>query len=167
MACKTLGYSNVKDPISFLRDKYGKNLRFFINSYQSYLFNLVLCEMLKAKKDCRVFNFGNLSFIFCSKKGNNIKIPLINFDSKIKAGTLSKVYDNVLIKENIKKEDFLIRQIPELVSAGTTRDSIAEVKWKSLRYLEDELNKGKIKVVLCFCLPKGSFATIVVKKMFD
>lgn len=168
LACKILGKFDSRNPISFLRKEYGKNLRFFVNAYQSYLFNIILFNLLKDKKDARVIKYENeLLFAFCSRKRSNIKIPLINFDSEIKSDKLKRIYEVVLRKEGVKKEDFLIRQIPEIVSQGTTRDSQVNIKWKSILFLEDELNKGKIKSVLSFCLPKGAFGTILVKKVFS
>ncbi len=168
LACKILGKLDTGNSISLLRKYYGKNLRFFVNAYQSYLFNIVLFNLLKDRKDARVIKYeSGLLFAFCVRKHSNIKIPLINFDSEIKGDKLKRIYDLVLRKDRVRKEDFLIRQIPEIVSRGTTRDSQVIVKWENILFLEDELNKGKIKAVLSFCLPKGAFGTVLVKKMFS
>jgi len=70
-------------------------------------------------------------------------------------------------EEKITKEDFLIREIPEISSEGNERDLIAEVKDLNVIYGDDELNKGKMKGIISFNLPPGCYGTIVVKKMFN
>jgi tRNA pseudouridine13 synthase len=68
--------------------------------------------------------------------------------------------------EKLKQEDFIMRKIPELSSEGNSRSMFVEVKDFKVSYSKDELNKGKLKAVLDFKLPPGSYATMVVKKMF-
>ena len=55
--------------------------------------------------------------------------------------------------------------MPELTSEGVDRDMIVQVS-PVCNYYKDELNSGKIKAVVEFTLPPGSYATLVIKKMF-
>jgi len=136
-----------KDPINQLRKKDKKLLRFYINAYQSYLWNLVVSEIVK-------------------KKTRNMKIPLIGLLTEFKNKGIKKRYDKLLVKEGIRQEDFLIRKMPELVSGGSERDLFFEAKnLKTIDYCKDELNNGKFKQVLSFFLKKGSYATIFIKSI--
>ena len=49
---------------------------------------------------------------------------------------------------------------------GNERDLVADISDFDYSVGEDELNKGKKKVILNFKLQKGSYATIVVKSLF-
>ena len=62
-------------------------------------------------------------------------------------------------------EDFIIRQLPELVSNPTERDAIIRVIDIKSEWDKDELNKNKIKLEITFSLPKGVYATMLLKKL--
>jgi len=144
-----------------------KKLKFYLHSYQSYLFNQVLSLYLKDRfKDYFRIEYSLGDFIFLRKKPKNFKIPLMNFDTIFENNEIERLYTKILNKEDIKKEDFLIRSIPNLVSETFYRNTFVDLAIKS-KFLKDELNKDKFKQVLKFKLPKGSYATIVVKKMFS
>ncbi|MEM4245358.1 MAG: tRNA pseudouridine(13) synthase TruD, partial [Candidatus Nanoarchaeia archaeon] len=78
----------------------------------------------------------------------------------------ANIYHDIMLREKIKKEDFIMRSIPELSSEGGYRKMFVQVEDLKVYYSKDELNKGKLKAVLDFKLPPGSYATIVIKKMF-
>jgi len=68
---------------------------------------------------------------------------------------------------SITTRSFVIREIPELSSEGVMRNAFVEVSNLSISdFDDDELNEGKKKCTVKFSLPKGSYATIVVKSMF-
>jgi len=137
-------------------------LIFYISSYQSYLFNEYLSEYIKNKtKDYFLVDYNEGRFVFSDKRFKNFKIPILSFDSKI-----DKIYRKILEKENIKLDDFLIREMPELINEGNFRDAFLNVEIKS-KYSEDELHEGKYKCLLEFSLKPGSYATTIVKKIFS
>jgi len=146
------------DYVSNLR-KIGKwKLQFYINSYQSWLFNEYLSEFIK--KDYFSVDYKEGTFLFSNKKLKNFKIPIVSFDTK-----LGGIYKNILKKEGINLNDFLIRELPELINEGVTRDAFVDVEIKN-KYSKDELHEGKYKCLLEFGLKAGSYATIVVRKIF-
>ena len=51
--------------------------------------------------------------------------------------------------------------MPELSSEGTERDLFIEIKDFKIREME------KDKAVVSFSLPKGSYATVVIKELFS
>jgi len=139
--------------------KINKNLlKFYIDSYQSFLFNELL--KTKIKKPFFEIPYSLGKFRFSNKKIKEKELAIINFDTK------ENHYNKILKKEGIKKSNFLIKEFPALVSETTYRKTIIELKIDS-KTDKDELNKGKIKQILKFELPKGSYATIVIKKMFS
>ncbi len=131
---------------------YKLKLRFYFHSYQSYLFNLFLSEYLSNYENISLdYSLGKL--IFLKNKIKNIKIPLINFDTKLQ-GDIGKIYKKILKKEDVNLDSFLVRSHPFLVSDTQERDSIIKVK--------DLIQKNDF---IYFSLPKGSYATILVKKL--
>ena len=117
----------------------------------------------------------NLFFGYEKERIDNIDFFISNIEKTIIDCVYfsNKVYLSETIqfiklkKENIDQRDFIIKQIPELSSFGTQRDFIAKViDFSCTESEEDEFNKNKFKVKISFELSKGSYATIVVKKMF-
>ena len=71
-------------------------------------------------------------------------------------------------KENLTHSDFVIKQIPELSMEGDLRNAFTEIKNLKVGKTEkDELNSGKKKVKISFELGKGSYATMVVRKLLN
>jgi len=157
--CKKLELKVEKnDYIGTLRKLGIRRLQFYLHSYQSWLWNLVLSKHLEQFKHFKVkYSHGN--FVFLHERIKNIDLPLINFNTKFKDKEIEKEYNEVMKKEGIGKVDFLIREIPELVTEGISRKAFIGVNWDSVGY-DKEKREAKVK----FYLPKGSYATIVLKK---
>jgi len=157
---------DAKNPIDSLNKLNKKLLRFYLHAYQSYLFNKTLALYLKNKyKNYKKVNYSLGELIFVDKL-EKIKFPLISFDAEFNKH--NKIYLKLLKEEGIKLEQFLIKQFPFLIEETTYRDCFAKVKnFKTLSYEKDELNHGKFKQKTSFSLQKGSYATILIKQMFE
>lgn len=137
---------NPTDFVGALRAIPRKILQLYVHAFQSEVWNSAAEKLGKSKA--------------------NISIPLVGFGTELE-GKAGKTVSALLKKEKVDLRDFIIRQIPELSSEGSSRALFAEVKnLKIIAVEEDELNKGKKKVVLEFSLPKGSYATLVIKNIF-
>ncbi|MBL7100400.1 MAG: tRNA pseudouridine(13) synthase TruD [Nanoarchaeota archaeon] len=150
-----------RDYIGALR-KLGKDiLRFYVNSYQSYLFNRAAEEYLKTKyQKYSKISYSQGIFIFSNEQTKNEKIPIFGFLTEIKNKKLKEIYEKIMKEDKIKKEDFIIKQIPELSSEGGERNLFVDVK-------DLKIEKENEKTFLVsFSLPPGSYATIVIKKIF-
>ena|SRR3989344_2969697 len=156
---------NRGDYVNAIRKIGNRMLRFYINSYQSYLWNKAVCKYLKKRNnDCFEVGYSHGSFVFCNKETENIKIPVVGFLTELN-GELAEIYKKILKEERIKKEDFLIKEIKEISSEGNTRNLIEKFEM-NVTYAKDETRKNRLKAILEFELSAGSYATIVVKKMF-
>ena len=142
-----------------------KNLKFYLHSYQSYLFNEYLSKLvkngIKVKYSLGFFAFSDKQ---AKKQIKNIKIPLLNFDTDLNE---FPYYKKIMKKENLKLDDFIIRQVPSLIDETKKRDSIVKIRNLKVKYEKDNIFKNKLKAVLSFSLPSGSYATILIKKMFN
>lgn len=136
------------DYIGALRLLDLKLLKLYIHSYQSLLFNRTLDECLKLRM-------------------KNEKLPIIGFGTEIHDKNVKTIIERIMKKEAISFRDFIIRELPELSSEGVLRDAFIEVKGlKALEPEKDELNKGMYKIKISFKLPKGCYATEVIKQLF-
>ncbi len=120
----------------------------FINAYQSHIWNLVAAEF--SRKFPR----------------KNIKVPMVGLKTKIEDKELDKMIKSVLNMEKVKLSDFKLRSLPELSSEGSVRDLIIYPKSISYSLDKDELSSGQ-KLTLEFEIPKGSYATYVVKSILS
>lgn len=134
-----------------------KTRRLFVHAYQSFLFNKIICEYLENNKE--------------EKRIKNIQIPVIgfNFDlNEIKNNALKNIIKKIVEEEKITPRDFIIHQMPELTSEGTSRDLFFQLKdLKILEISGDELNKNKQKININFTLPKSCYATTLLEFIFQ
>jgi tRNA pseudouridine13 synthase len=139
-------------------------LKMYVHAYQSYLWNETLVKYLKLKKWKEVdYSLGKLVFV---KEKENLQVPLIGFGVEIDE-KLKGIIEEIMERENLSFSDFIIRQIPELSLEGDLRDAFVSVQDFKVGIIEeDELNSGKKKVKVSFILGKGSYATMVIKRLF-
>jgi len=146
-ACGLLGLDK-RNAVNSLRSVDKRTLRFYVHSYQSFLFNKAAKDILKHDK-------------------KNIDLPIIGFLTNFKSGKIKDIYGRIMIKEHITKADFLIKALKEISSEGSSRTLFVRVSDFRYKWLDDELNIGKKKVILNFSLPKGSYGTLVVRSLFS
>lgn len=143
-ACKLLELNVVdRNFVNTLREIEARQLRFYVSAYQSWLWNQI-AEKVEDVCDLELLGF------------------LTEFDN----GVVSKLYEELLLKEGIVKEKFMIKQLKEASLEGSRRKLYLDVKGFSYLWGEDELLDGKKKCKLLFELDKGCYATVVVDFLF-
>ena len=172
-------YSN--EYVNALKQIPRKLLLMYVHSYQSYLWNMAAEKMLKKIKGDKENNIKGY-------EKDNIEIPVVGFGTdinKIENVIVKKIVSDIMKKEAMTERDFIIRQLPEVSAEGKYRQLYCEVKNFKIIAIkdgltkedksakkdglveEDELHKGKKKRVLEFTLPKSSYATEVIKQIFQ
>ena len=145
-------------------------LRMYVNAYQSYLWNKTVARYLDQQgKTLKKIDYSNGELVFISdqEKFKDLKIPLIGFGhEEAEDKEVQTIIDKIMEEENISYRDFIIKQIPELTLEGELRTVFVEVKdLKVGKKEKDQLNPGKKKMKVSFTLPKGSYATMAIKRM--
>jgi len=132
--CEELGLQvHRNDYVGALKSVGKERLKFYVHAYESELWNRLA---LKSKK--RV-------------------VPILGYLTE------GNDYDAIMKDEGIRREDFLMRSIPEIASEGGQRERVVQVKkFKTLSYDDDELHAGKKKQTISFSLDKGAYATTVI-----
>jgi tRNA pseudouridine13 synthase len=123
---------NYNEKFKDIRDVNKRRLKFFINAYQSFLFNETLNEVLRTKKKVK-------------------EISIIGSDTKI-----SGIIKKLLRKEGIDPKDFAISDL-RISCTGSIR--------KAFVYPKISYKINGEKVSLLFSLPKGSYATVVIREI--
>jgi tRNA pseudouridine13 synthase len=161
--------------------KISSNLReMFVNAYQSYLWNECVKEAFKkiVEKE-RLYNIDyNIGSLIFYKKIIDTEIkkipptfqtisPSIEFSS----GFEEEIVKSVLSKEKISFEDLDIKEETGNFFKTREREVILKPEEFTISQLEiDEINekenKNRYKITLSFILPKGSYATIITKRIF-
>jgi tRNA pseudouridine13 synthase len=124
---------------SSLREVDKKMLKFFMHAYQSWIFN----ETLNG-------------YMTKSKKPLFKAVPVVGFDTKIKDDKIGRLVKNILIREKIKPTDFRISEL-KIACRGSKRDAFIDVDLTA--------DSDADKVVLRFVLPKGSYATNIIREI--
>lgn len=167
----------------------SKNLqKMFAHAYQSYIFNMVICTRLygglpldravegdivcfkneaglpDASRTQRVTgeNLDGMNNLI--RRGRAfVTAPLVGYDTEIASGKPGEIEHRVLDELNVPIEGFKLPQMSKLSSKGLRREVLLQTD-PVYRIAEDELNPGRQKAVLMFSLPKGSYATTVLRE---
>jgi len=131
--------------------KIHKKLRMlYVNAYQSYVFNETIKELNKKNI---LDDYKELSLVCYD----------IEFDDLVQ-----NIVDDLLAKDDLCKENFVIKHMPELRISSVERSTKNFPKNIEIRDIdEDDLNDGKKKCVVTFELGSGEYATNVVKQLFE
>ncbi|MDF1532936.1 MAG: tRNA pseudouridine(13) synthase TruD [Methanosarcinaceae archaeon] len=167
----------------------AKSIRMmFVHAYQSYMFNQILCERVKiglplnAAVEGDIVCFKNKDGLpdisrtekVTSQKLNGINnlikrkrafvtAPLIGYSTEWASGQQGEIEHRIFENSGVPIEGFKVPAMPELASKGLRREILLYAQPEYVAS-EDELNTGKTKAVLDFSLPKGSYATTLLRE---
>jgi tRNA(Glu) U13 pseudouridine synthase TruD len=119
-------------------------LKLFVHAYQAKIWN-----------ECAV-----------RYDGENTPIPIVGHRTDVRDyPRVRGILGGVLHEEKIQPEDFKNHKFRELSSRGSDRNYMVVPKGLEHSFGRDELNRGKKKLKLLFFLPKGSYATELVRQL--
>ena len=154
--------------------------RLFVHAYQSFLFNKMLSLRLARKIPLYIADVGD---VVCFAKDGMpdlvrlqkvtsentdavnrlaergrafLTLPLIGFETEIGGGFEAETAKAILAREGIIPEDFRVAANPDLGSRGTRRAALCPVM--------PQFQVTDNRAELSFVLPKGSYATVVLRE---
>jgi len=166
-----------------------KNLqKLFVHAYQAYLFNLILSHRMKQHVPLHEAVVGDVVCFHNElgfadpdrvekvsedkleginrliKRGRAfVTAPIFGSESELADGLEGEIECKVIEDENVSLNNFYIEKIPEISSKGTRRPVLVPVKLNA-EISDDELNPERCKATLQFFLPKGSYATVLLRE---
>ncbi|HLG42574.1 MAG TPA: tRNA pseudouridine(13) synthase TruD [Planctomycetota bacterium] len=140
--------------------------RLYASAYQSYLWNQTLRGMIKASGVPtveRAYEVGTLLFPRALPPG--LKEARIPFPRRGVAPP--PAMETAVAAEGLRMEDLKLKGIPGTFFVGGDREAwVFPMSLVEPEVAPDELNPGASKAALRFELPRGSYATLVVKRLF-
>jgi tRNA pseudouridine13 synthase len=134
--------------------------RFFIQAYQSFLFNKTLSMALIDGEDLLSPQNGDVCYDkngivgkFSNESGQTLSIPLVGY-SYYKKTRFHYQISKILESEEILPSDFFLKEMQELSSEGGFRNS-------SIKCDDVNITNNTIS----FTLSRGSYATIVMREI--
>ncbi|WP_406659695.1 tRNA pseudouridine(13) synthase TruD [Methanolobus sp. ZRKC3] len=167
----------------------SKNIsKMFVHAYQSYIFNKIICQRIREDIPLSSAVSGDI-VCFKNKEGlpdvkklqlvdddnidgmNNlvkrrrafVTAPLAGYESEFASGAPGRIEKEIFESAGIPLENFNIKTVPELSSKGLRRELLLHCE-PIFEVGTDEINPQKSKVTLKFTLPKGSYATTVLRE---
>ncbi|SFM15911.1 tRNA pseudouridine(13) synthase TruD [Methanolobus profundi] len=162
--------------------------RMFIHAYQSYIFNRIICkriekglaldkaypgdilcfknkEGLPDVKKVQEANEDNVSGMnnLLKRRRAFVTAPLAGYETEFASEIPGDIEKEIFNETGMKQEQFKIAKLSALSSRGLRREILLHCE-PVFKTGEDELNPGKSKATLTFSLPKGSYATTVLRE---
>ena len=157
--------------------------KLFVHSYQSYLFNKMVSSRLARgfplttgfdgdrvwvpdKGRVRTVVPKNIEEVNQSLTAGSasVQMPVPGYETELSDGVIGQVEHEVLMSEGVDLAAFKIDSCPRLASKGVMRNIALPVDI-GFTVAPDELTNDHMKVELRFFLPKGDYATSVLREI--
>ncbi|RSN68850.1 tRNA pseudouridine(13) synthase TruD [Candidatus Korarchaeum cryptofilum] len=133
-------------------------IRFYVHSYQSYIFNLILSRRIELGIGPRHGDFvlrPNGEIALYPERGS-LLLPLVGGLTEAR-GWLAEELASILREEGVSKEMFIFRELPEVSALGDFRKAFCEV--------EPKIVEREGFIVLSFFLESGAYATSYLREI--
>jgi tRNA pseudouridine13 synthase len=95
-----------------------------------------------------------------------LALPLIGFKQKPSQGLQGEIEKQILEEEGITPENFKIHFMPEISLKGELRTVLTQlISFQLIDVSTDSVKPHKNKAKLSFILPRGSYATILLREL--
>lgn len=167
-----------KDPKAFipiLQRIPPEEMSLFFSAYQSHVWNVVLQRIIGKICTDKVKIYQGIAgdYFFYTEPDDeqikylkNLSFPIPASNIKLPDTLTETVYSEVLRESNVKLSFFNIREIRQAFFKGTERNAVVVPEDLIIDYSDDEIYAGKKRLVLKFFLPRGSFGTMFIKRLF-
>ena len=155
--------------ITLLREIPAEELSLFISCYQAFLWNEVLRRWLKLHSNApmNAYQGKTGNYIFPTEQIKVISIPTPASKMEIMGSDVENIYRAVLEENGLARPMFNITKIRQAYFKSTLRSSIVFPRSLIFEFSNDDTRAGQKKLALKFTLPRGSFATMLIKHIFS
>ena len=174
---KTFDYlvKKPKDFLGLLKTIPRERLSIYFSAYQGNIWNEVLRRIIKEEAILPLMVYPGVAgdYFFYSKVNDNfrvgpqsLKIPTLAGNIKFSNDATDRFYKQVMEENGIRKAMFNSLKLRQSYFKSTLRSAIARPQSLSFKVFPDEFNKDRKKLVLKFSLLPGSYATMLLKRLF-
>lgn len=144
----------------------------YVSAYQSWLWNRALCGILKGLPATFEVEYAAGHHVFYSalapadqERLRGLSIPFVTPSQKFE-GAAKEAMESVLAEEGVEPRQFRLKKLPRTFFGKGLRNALVAPAGLRAEAGADELNRGRRKLALSFELPRGSYATVLVKRLF-
>ncbi|MBI3856895.1 MAG: tRNA pseudouridine(13) synthase TruD [Planctomycetes bacterium] len=150
-----------------------QNLRIlYVSAYQSWLWNRTLAEIVRKLPETYEVGYAAGKHVFYRSLAPadhdhlaELAIPLIT-PSQLFDGEAAGITAALLAEEKVEQRQFRLKKLAKTFFGKGRRDAIIAPGGLASSTGDDELQRGRRKMTLSFELPKGSYATVLLKRLF-
>lgn len=154
------GLARGDEPLQAIRSLDVDLRRFYVQAYHSYIFNLTVGRAFEYGEDLLTPQLGDVCYDqngvlskYSEGMVQHLAIPVVGY-SYYKKTRFHFYISKILAEEGVSPKDFYIRDMQEASSEGGFRHATMELGSFSIR-----------DNTACFTLPRGSFATMVMREL--
>lgn len=151
-------------------------LSMYFSAYQSYLWNEIVRRIIARKVTKALKKYPGVigDYLFYDTLSQdqltefkNLKVPTVAAKVRMPDEISTQIYQSILRGRHVDERMFSRIKFRKVFFKSTLRDVI--LKPRNLHHQEgkDERNDGKMKLILRFYLPRGSYGTILLKRLFS
>ncbi len=164
-----------KDYILPLQKILKEEMSMFFAAYQSFIWNETVRRLIKRllPPENLLYHKGIAGeYIFFDEIDDknfeyfkNLEIPLASSKTEISDTVVKEIYNEILSERQIRPAQFNLKKIRQSFFKSVLRVVLVIPKIQ-YKIEDDEVYQGKKKLILGFILPRGSYATMVIKRIF-
>jgi len=164
-------YKNTKNWLKAYQRIPGNIRELLVAAYQSYLWNECIKKFISENINRKYlytidYSVGTLMFFKKLDKVLPEQFQTIS-DTIIPEKHEQKIIEKILAKEGFSVSDFKILESGNFFKTHKRNILLKPKNFNISKPIPDELNKNRYKFVVEFELPKGSYATIIIKRLFN
>lgn len=167
---------NPKGYIEILRKISKEDMSMFFACYQSFLWNETVRRLLLSLIDSESILFHRgiagdyIFFDIINKKTldylKKLKIPTASSNCNMPDRVVENIYSEILKDREIKPSMFNLKKIRQSFFKSVQRAVLVTPEKFEYKLEDDKFYLGKRQLILHFFLPRGSYATILIKRIF-
>lgn len=164
-----------KDYLSLLHKISKEEMSMFFAAYQSFIWNETVKRLIKSlfSNEKLLIHKGIAGeYIFFDEIDEkifeylkNLEILTASSKTEMPQESIQKIYNQILSERQIRPSQFNLRKIRQAFFKSVPR-AVLIVPKIQYKIEDDDIYEGKKKLILGFILPRGSYATMLIKRIF-
>jgi len=165
-----------KDYLTILKKIPREDMSMFFSAYQSFLWNETVRRLLiflLSEEEIIIHKGITGDYIFFNEIDKEkfsylmkLQIPTASSKLKIPDERTEKIYNDLLNERDVKPSMFNLKKIRQAFFKSVARDVLVKPKSFNYNIEDDEVYENRRKITLSFFLPRGSYATMLIKRIF-